>query len=138
MSATATTGKQELVKRDIELWNSGETDTVEEIYADDATFTDPMGEVHDLESYFEYVESIRTAFPDFDVEIEEFFETEGSVGCRYTFSGTMEGTFRGFEPTGGAFELHGIAMCHVEDGEIVEWWNATNSLAIAQQAGVLG
>lgn len=138
MSATATTRKQELVKRDIELWNTGETDAVEDIYAEDATFTDPMGEVHDLESYVEYVKSIRAAFPDFDVEIQEFLETDNGAGCRYTFSGTMEGTYRGFEPTGESFELHGLAMCHIEDGQIVEWWNATNSMAIAQQTGVLG
>ncbi len=138
MSSKTTSLKQELVERDIEMWNTGETDAVDEIYASDATFTDPMGEVHDLESYVEYVKSIRSAFPDFEVDIQEFFETGDTVGCRYTFSGTMEGTYRGFEPTGKSFELHGIAVCHVEDGRIVEWWNAANSMAIAQQAGVLG
>ncbi|MFT4921394.1 MAG: steroid delta-isomerase-like uncharacterized protein [Haloarculaceae archaeon] len=138
MSSTATTPQQELVMQDIEIWNTGETDAIDDVYADDSTYVDPMGEVHDHESYAEYITAIRTAFPDFHVEVEEFFETEDGVACRYTFSGTLEGTYRGFEPTGESFEHHGVAWYTIEDGAVVEAWNATNSMAIAQQAGVLG
>lgn len=138
MSATPESPNQELLMRDIEMWNTGNTDTVDEIYAADATYTDPMGKVHDRDSYVEYIDMIRSAFPDFHVEVEEVFESDATVGCRYTVSGTLEGTYRGFEPTGESFELHGIAMSHIEDGQIVASWNATNSMAIAQQTGILG
>lgn len=138
MSSRATSPQQELLLRDIEMWNTGETDAVDEIYAADATYTDPMGEIHDRESYVEYIGTIRTAFPDFHVEVDELFEAGNTVGCRYTITGTLEGPYRGFEPTGESFELHGIAMSHIEDGEIVESWNAANSMAIAQQTGLLG
>lgn len=138
MSSEATTPRQELVMRDIEIWNTGDTGPIDEIYAADATYVDPMGEVHDPESYAEYIQAIRTAFPDFHVEVQEFSETDDGVAVRYTFSGTMEGPYRGLEPTGQSFELHGIAWYHTEDGSVVKAWNATNSMSIAQQAGALG
>lgn len=138
MSSEATTPQRELVMRDIGMWNTGDTDPIGEIYATDSTYLDPMGEVHDHESYAEYIEAIRTAFPDFHVEVQEFSETDDGVAVRYTFSGTMEGRYRGFEPTGESFELHGIAWYHIEDRSIVRAWNATNSMSIAQQVGALG
>jgi steroid delta-isomerase-like uncharacterized protein len=112
---------------------------VDDIYADDATYVDPMGEVyHDRESYKQYMEMVLSAFPDFTVEVKGVAETDDGVYCRYTFSGTMEGEFRGFEPTGESFELHGIAWSRIEDEKIVESWNATNTMAMAQQLGLLG
>ncbi|MEF8814839.1 MAG: ester cyclase [Halovenus sp.] len=138
MSSTATTPPQELVMQDIEMWNTGETEAVDDIFAADSSYIDPMGERHDRESYAEYIDAIRAAFPDFHVEVQEFVETDDGVACRYTFSGTMEGTYRGFEPTGESFELHGVAWYHIEDETILEAWNATNSMAIAQQVGALG
>jgi steroid delta-isomerase-like uncharacterized protein len=138
MSSTATTTQEELVRRDIETWNDHDIAAVDDLYAADARYRDPMGEVHDRTSYKEYIRMVLTAFPDFHVDIRGLAETDDGVYCRYTFSGTMEGEFRGFEPTGESFELHGIAWSRIEDGVIVESWNATNTMAMAQQLGLLG
>ncbi|MFB6281868.1 MAG: ester cyclase [Haloferacaceae archaeon] len=138
MSSEPTTPREELVMRDIEMWNTGETDAVDDLYADGSTYIDPMGEAHDHESYAEYIDAIRTAFPDFHVDVREFCGTGDVVAVRYTFGGTLEGPYRGFEPTGGSFELHGVAWYRIEDGAIVEAWNATNPMSIAQQVGALG
>lgn len=139
MSPTATTTQEELVMRDIATWNDRDYDAVDDLYAGDATYRDPMGEVyHDRASYKEYMETVLSAFPDFHVDVKGVAETDDGVYCRYTFSGTMEGPFRGFEPTGESFDLHGIAWSRIEDGRIVESWNATNTMAMARQLGLLG
>jgi steroid delta-isomerase-like uncharacterized protein len=138
MSANPRSEWEELVERDISIWNGGNPDAIDEVYAADATYTDPTGAVHDRDSYREYVEMIRTAFPDFHIEVQELLQSGDTVVTRYTYSGTMEGEYRGFEPTGKSFEHHGISWHRIEDGTIVEAWNVANQMAMAQQLGLLG
>lgn len=137
MDVTPRSEAEELVLREIAGWNEHRPAAVTDTYAVDATYTDPMGMVHDRASLAAYVEMIVTAFPDFHVEPRAVVGRDGTVACRYTFGGTMEGPFRGFEPTGESFELHGVEWSRVEDEAIVEAWNATNSLAMARQLGLL-
>jgi steroid delta-isomerase-like uncharacterized protein len=137
MTATPQTDRQALVQREIDIWNDGAFHEIEAVYAPDLAYTDPMGEVHDRASLREYVEMTLTAFPDFTVQPRAFVETGDDVACRYTFGGTMEGPFRGFEPTGASFELHGISWSHLVDDAVVEVWNATNTMAMARQLGLL-
>lgn len=122
---------------DITAWNDGDVDVIDDIYADGAAYTDPMGAVHDRESLTEYIGMIRTAFPDFTVDVHQLLREGDTVACRYTFSGTMEDPYRGFEPTGESFELHGITWYHIQDEQVPTAWNATNSMAVAQQLGLL-
>lgn len=137
MTATPQTDHQALVQRQIDIWNDGAFHKIETVYDPDVTYTDPMGEVHDRESLREYVESTLTAFPDLTVAPHGFVETGDSVACRYRVRGTMKGEFRGFEPTGESFALHGISWSHVEDDAVVEAWNVTNAMAMARQLGLL-
>ncbi len=135
-SKTEATLKQ-LAQRDLDIWNEQDADAVEDLYAADATVTDAMGEVHDIESHKEYMEMIWTAFPDFHIEADQWIAEGDTVVARYTFGGTMEGPFRGFEPNGESFETHGLVSYRFEDGEVVQAWNATNSLAMIGQLGLL-
>lgn len=127
-----------LVEREIEIWNTGSVDDVDDIYAADAVYVDAFGEEHDRAGFKAYVRMLREAFPDFHVEIEETITEGDRIATRYTFGGTHEGEYRGFEPTGNSFELHGMTLCHVEDGRIVKMWNATNVFSMAQQLGLMG
>lgn len=136
MTATPQTDRQALVQREIDIWNDGAFHKIETVYAPGLSYTDPMGEVHDRASLREYVERTLTAFPDLTVRPQAFVETGPDVACRYTFGGTMKGSFRGFEPTGESFELHGVSWSHVEDDVVVEAWNATNTMAMARQLGL--
>jgi steroid delta-isomerase-like uncharacterized protein len=138
MTTTPQTERQALVQREMDIWNDGAFHRIETVYAPDLAYTDPTGEVHDRASLREYVETTLTAFPDCFVQPQAFVEAGEDVACRYRFGGTMEGPFRGFEPTGESFELHGISWSRVEDGTVVEAWNATNTMAMARQLGLLG
>ena len=138
MDVTPQSDAEELALREIAGWNEHRPAAVTDLYAVDETYTDPTGTVHDRVSLAEYVETTVTAFPDLHVEPRAVVGREGTVACRYTFGGTLEGPYRGFEPTGESFELHGVAWSRVEDGAIAEAWNATDSTAMARQLGLLG
>lgn len=135
-SQTESTLKQ-LIQHDLDCWNEHDIDAVDELYATDVTYTDAMGEVHDRESLKEYMEMLWTAFPDFYIREDESVVKGDTAFRRFTFGGTMEGPFRGFEPNGESFELHGFIAYHVEDGQFTEVWTATNSLAMVKQLGLL-
>jgi steroid delta-isomerase-like uncharacterized protein len=119
------------------VWNTGKVDRIDDIYAADSVYHDAFGEVHDRESMKEYVTRTRETFPDFHVREDDRISDGGTVATRYTIRGTMERRFRDFQPTGKSFEVHGIATYRVEDGRIVEAWNAVNAMAMAEQLGLL-
>jgi steroid delta-isomerase-like uncharacterized protein len=127
----------ELTGREFEVWNGGDVATIDDLYAADGVYHDGFGEVRDRASLKEYVAATRETFPDFAVREEGVVADESTSVARYTISGTMEGSFHGFEPTGESFEIHGFVSHRVEAGEIVEAWNAVNAMAMAEQLGLL-
>ncbi|WP_439028665.1 ester cyclase [Haloarchaeobius sp. DT45] len=66
-----------------------------------------------LEDYF-------TAFPDFEIEAESFTASGEWTFTWLTFSGTHEGSFWGFEPSGESFATSGFWINRFEDETIVE------------------
>ena len=138
MSSQRESALKQMVERDLDVWNEQDIAAVDDLYAADVSYHDAMGEVRDRESLKEYMRMIWTAFPDFHIDSDEMIEEGDTVVTRYTFGGTMDGPFRGFEANGESFEMHGLASYRFEDGMVVESWNGTNSLAMIQQLGLLG
>jgi steroid delta-isomerase-like uncharacterized protein len=138
MSSKTQPTPEELSRRDMAMWNEADLDRIDDIYAADCTYHDSFGEAYDREALHEYVSGVLAAFPDLHVEEDETIADENTVTSRYTLSGTLEGAWRGFEPTGERFEVGGVICYHVDDGRIVEALNTTTSMAIARQVGLLG
>ncbi|WP_336359554.1 ester cyclase [Haladaptatus sp. ZSTT2] len=136
MSSIAQRTPESLAQRDLQIWNDGDVDQLDEIYSTDAMFVDAFGKDHEIDSWKAYLLLIRTAFPDLHVRVMESITEGDMVVTRFVIGGTMEGEYRGFKPTGRPFEIHGLISHRIEDGEIVEAWNAVNSLAILEQVGV--
>lgn len=80
----------------------------------------PDGAVHGRDAFERYVREFRTAFPDFDVTVEERLAREPVVMIEWTATGTQEGEFVGNPPTGREFEITGVSKILVEDGKIRE------------------
>jgi hypothetical protein len=99
----------------------------------DATYTDPMGAVHDRASLAAYVETTVTAFPDRHVEPQAVVGRDGrlSVHVRRHAGGAVPR----LRADGRVLRTPRRRV----DGEaIAEAWNATNSTAMARQLGLLG
>jgi predicted ester cyclase len=91
----------------------------------------------------EQAKSIRTAFPDLKMTVEDVISEGDRVVTRWTASGTHsgEGTLPQFgevKPTGKKVTIHGITINRVRGGKIVETWGATEKLEAMMQLGIVG
>jgi predicted ester cyclase len=82
------------------------------------------------------IQFLRTAFPDFNLTIEEMLAQDDQVWVRMTARGTNLGGFMG-APNGKPFRITVIDICRFEDGKIVEHWGVPDRFALLAQLGLL-
>ena len=82
------------------------------------------------------IQFLRTAFPDFNLTIEDMVEAGDKVWARMTARGTNHGGFMG-PPNGKCFEVAVFDECRFEDGKIVEHWGSPDRFAMLAQLGLL-
>ena len=132
-----TEGNKALARRYVELWNTGHIALADEILAPafvDHTHPDrPPGP----ESVKEEVTTFRAAFPDAQVRVEQMIGEGDTVAFRFELRGTHQGPFGPFAPTGKQAVLTGTDFLRIADGKIVEVWSSQDTLAWAEQLGLL-
>jgi steroid delta-isomerase-like uncharacterized protein len=69
------------------------------------------------------VRTLRAAFPDLTVTIEDLVAEGDLVAVRGTWRGTHQGEFRGVPPIGRRIELSGMAFWRIAGGQIRESWS---------------
>ena len=77
------------------------------------------------------------AFPDSRLEIKDMIAEGDSVATRFEFTGTHQAEFMGIPATGKEFSITGIAVAHIADGKLVEWWENADIMGLMQQLGVI-
>jgi steroid delta-isomerase-like uncharacterized protein len=79
---------------------------------------------------------LLTGFPDVQHTVEAVITEDDLVVIRYRATGTHEGEFQGYAPTGKRVSWTGINIYRVECGRIAEIWSEVDALGrIAQLAG---
>jgi predicted ester cyclase len=63
-----------------------------------------------------------TALPDFSVDIKQMIGEGDLVATLKTFSGTHEGEFIGFPPTGRRVTFEVFDLVRLKDGQVTEHW----------------
>ena len=95
---------------------------------DSATFADNPGPR-------EVLGILLTGFPDVQHTVEAVITEGDLVVIRYRATGTHEGEFQGYAPTGKRVSWMGINIYRVECGRIAEIWSEVDALGrIAQLA----
>jgi predicted ester cyclase len=79
----------------------------------------------------------RTAFPDFQVTLEEELAEDDKVITRGHFTGSHKGDFQGIPPTGKQIKVKYIDVWRIADGKMVENWVQMDQLGLMQQLGVI-
>ncbi|WP_440764190.1 ester cyclase [Natronorubrum sp. DTA7] len=127
-----------------EAFNEGRIELLDELIAENVVNHDPVSdetltpeEARGFEGFVRHVEAAREAFPDATVTIEELIAEDDKVFVRFTFDGTNEGPFAGFEPTGKRVKGSNMILMRLEDGTIVERWEESDNLDFLQQLDVL-
>jgi steroid delta-isomerase-like uncharacterized protein len=106
-----------------ELWNSWRLEAAAEIVTDDLRFRGSLGTACEGRDEFEaYVESVRSAFPDWHNRIDEIIAVDDRVVTRMTWTGTHRGALGVIEPTGAEVEYAGAAFFRLANGLIAKAW----------------
>jgi steroid delta-isomerase-like uncharacterized protein len=133
-------GENKAISRraDEELFNRGNLDVADELFAPDFVYHNPAGEeLRGPENVKRYAVMLRAAFPDLHQTIEDQIAEGDKVSYRWTARGTHEGEPMGIAPTGKQVTFTGIAVARLADGKIEEMWENYDALGMLQQLGVV-
>ncbi len=120
----------DFARRHVEdIINARRLDLVDELYAPDAVYHDPVapgGTARGRPEIKAFFSAIFQAMPDVRFTIEDTFGTADRGLCRGTISATLRGDFGPLPATGKS-----------ATAQIVEVWVYPDSLSIMQQFGII-
>ncbi len=128
-----------LIRRLVEeVYNGNNLDLLDELVAQDFVNHSALPEhQHGIEGFRHVNRWVRAAFSDAHYAIDDMIAEGEMVACRLTLSGTHDGEFRGFPPTGRRFSVDHVHWHRLADGKLVERWAVRDDLGAAQQLGLL-
>lgn len=107
-----------------EIFNQGEFQVAEEIYAPDFQ-NHGLHQSADLKTDQEAVHAEKKAFPDLRMSVQQIISEGDKVAVLWTFQGTHTGFgYEGLPPTGTWVEVRGITIWRIVNGRIVEEWTS--------------
>jgi steroid delta-isomerase-like uncharacterized protein len=127
-----------IVRRAIEeVYNQGNLDVIDELVSSDFVAHASSEDIHGATGMKQFVASLRQAFPDLLMTIQDQVAEGDKVVTRWTARGTHTGAFHGIPPTGKEGSMTGIDIDRVVAGKTVECWTSTDDLGLLQQLGVV-
>lgn len=81
------------------------------------------------------IASLRRAFSDFHLRVEDLTVAGETVWLRMVATGTNDGPFMGHPPTGRRIRADVVDLIRVRDGRMVEHWGVPDRLAVLMQLG---
>jgi steroid delta-isomerase-like uncharacterized protein len=64
-----------------------------------------------------------SAFPDFDIKIEDIIQDGNKVVVRSTITGTQRQAFAGLPATGRSMKIQAVDIHEIENGKIIRTWH---------------
>jgi steroid delta-isomerase-like uncharacterized protein len=121
-----------------DVFTKGDLTILDGLVAPDFVLHGTTGqELRGREAYKQYIITIRKAFPDFHVTIEDMIAEGDKVVCRTTLSGTFKGEFRGILPNNKKVTVWAIRIDRIVNSKIAETWTRTDTLSQMQQFGAI-
>jgi predicted ester cyclase len=135
MSSTQET----VVRRLIEAgFNEGDLAVVDQLVAPDMVEHQDFGPDHapGPEGVKAVIASLRRAFSDFHLAIDDVAVRDDLVWLRMTGTGTNDGRYMGHEPTGRSMQTAVLDVLRVDGNRIVEHWGVPDRLGALFQLGL--
>ena len=121
-----------------EAFNKGDLAVLDDLLAADYVLhMAGLQEYKGAEGFKEMITALRSAFPDFNITVNDMVAEGDKVAHRYTWQGTHKGDFMGIAPTGKQVTVTGITISHFAGGKEGEAWSNIDSLGMLQQLGVV-
>jgi steroid delta-isomerase-like uncharacterized protein len=130
--------RKDLIRRTFdELFNKGNLDVCDEVYAANCSFHDPSLPVQGVAGLKERTRQLREAQPDLHVDVHDVLVDGDLSASRWTMGGTARGEFRGLPATGKSYVMTGTTVGKWEGDRIVEAWLNYDMLGALQQLGII-
>ena len=124
----------QVVERLHRALHDGRLEGAEELFAPDfVSHNLPPGLPPGREGVRIWFETLRAAFPDLTVELDELIVAGDRAAAATTLSGTHEGELMGIEPSGRRVAVTGIDMIRIADGRIAEHRGLTDTVGMLRQ-----
>lgn len=121
-----------------QVWNKRRATAIAELLSEHAIVHGlGDGDMHGVEGFRPFYDAFVNAFPDIHIDLEEVVEEGNLVAVRWTATGTHNGSGLGFPATGRNARFAGMSFLRLQDGLLLEGWNAFDQLALLQQLGVV-
>lgn len=121
-----------------EGFSGGRLEVADELIAPDVIEHQDYGPGHapGAEGVKAVMASLRRAFSDFRLDIEDMAVDGDVAWARNVATGTNDGSFMGHPPTGKPMRIDVIDVVRVRDGRIVEHWGVPDRLGVLRQLGL--
>jgi steroid delta-isomerase-like uncharacterized protein len=121
-----------------EGFSGGRLEVADELIAPDVIEHQDYGPGHapGAEGVKAVMASLRRAFSDFRLDIEDMAVDGDVAWARNVATGTNDGSFMGHPPTGQPMRIDVIDVVRVRDGRIVEHWGVPDRLGVLRQLGL--
>ena len=128
---------KEVVRRMMEVFNSGEEGQVDELtHAELVDRTPFPGTGADRNGLKTQIRAVRRAFPDAKFSLDRIVAEGDTVAFRWRMEGTQRGPLLGHEPTNKPFVHFGNDFVTIRDGRIVEHLSADNIGELLSNLGI--
>ena len=131
---------EQLFRRLIEEgFNGGDLTVAEAVTSPDLVEHQDFGPHHapGAEGVRAVISSLRRAFSDFHLRIEDMAVSGDTVWARMTATGTHDGPFMGHPPTGRRMRATVFDVIRVADGRMVEHWGVPDRLSVLHQLEIV-
>lgn len=130
--------KKDQIARIFDVFNARDLDALDEIFHPDYVDHSPMGDVHGVPAFKEFVGLWLEAFPDGRFEVSNVIVEGDLAAWQARFTGTNEGALMGMPPTGRSVDVVGLHMGRIDaEGRPVEHWTGNDQLLMMQQLGLV-
>ena len=142
LSTAEETSNKATFKRFHEAANTGDVEliakTIDEIVAPHAVIRTPLPiDAAGPELLKQVWTMLLRVYPDIHLTVEDVIAEGDKVVARNTVSGTHQGEFMGFAPTGKSVTYNEIFVFRFADGRVVETWGVVDVYAQMNQLGLL-
>lgn len=127
-----------MIEKYVYAWNSGDFIGLEDIVSENFELRNTVHSepIRSLDSLKHVITSIRTAYPDFTITVDEAIYTPDAFAGRWTILATNTGQ-GSHAPTGKAVNVSGISILHVAGGKLTDEWISGNDLMWLMQLGYI-
>lgn len=125
------------IERALETFNDHDMDAHMQMFADGATFVDPvLDDPVTGEDHREYLQDVIDAFPDIRQEVQRVPCAGDPTVMESTFTGTHEGPIEGIPPTGNSVEVPLVSVVEVSGDGITSWRDYWDQGTFREQLGL--